>query len=92
MPAPTVVLLADWGKLSDFTTRSLMRLDASAHPDPGAFDAWKRTGVCPYHNAGFKRVANFRENRDLWSPGDPPLIWEAMCYVLHEKCPGWNTK
>ena len=91
LPSPTIVLLAHWGQLSDTATLALMRLDASAHPDPEAFNRWKITGECPYSHASVQRMANFSESRDLWSPGAPPTIWEAMCMVLNEKCPGWNS-
>jgi hypothetical protein len=63
-----------------------MRLDASAHPDPGKFDEWKETGNCPYSRAKIQRIANFKENISLWSPGPAPTIWEALTMVLDEKC------
>lgn len=90
LPSPGCVLLANWGHLTGASTLALMRLDASAHPCPSMFDKWKDTGVCPYANCNVQRVANFKENRELWSPGPPPTIWEAMCMVLDEKCPGWR--
>ena len=93
LPAASMVLLADWGDLSDETTIALMRLDASAHPDPGAFDYWAETGDCPY-GAGVpvQRVASFQERREIWSSGPPPTIWSALCMVLDEKCPGWREE
>ena len=89
-PSPTIVLLANWGTLSADTTKLLMRLDASAHPSPELFDDWATGGKCPYSDCRFQRVANFNENKLLWSPGTPPTVWEAMCIVLDEKCPGWR--
>ena len=92
LPSPAIVISASWGNLSDNVTIALMRLDASGHPDPTAFDRWGQGGNCPYTNALVQRVANFTERRDLWSPGPPPTLWEAMCMVLDEKCPGWRRK
>jgi hypothetical protein len=90
LPSPGVVLLACWGDLSDATTLALMRLDASAHPDPFAFDRWAAGGVCPYTGVRVERAARFQERRHLWIPGPPPTLWEALCMVLDEKCPGWR--
>jgi hypothetical protein len=86
-----MILLADWGNLSNKTTIALMRLDASAHPEgKEAFNKWVAGGDCPYMNCQVRRAANFVEAKKLWSPGPPPTLWEAMCMVLNEKCPGWN--
>ncbi len=90
LPSPGVVLLAWWGELSDATTLALMRLDASAHPDPEAFDRWAAGGDCPYTGVLVQRAAYFKEKKSLWSPGSPPTLWEALCLVLDEKCPGWR--
>ena len=87
---PTSVLLAHWGVLPEAITIKLMRLDASAHPNPEAFDVWFNGGACPYSYVRVCRVANFAEKKELWSPGPPPTIWEAMCLVLDVKCPGWR--
>ena len=87
---PTQILLAEWGELSDETTLALMRLNASAHPHPEKFDEWAKGGRCPYSNERVQRIANFIEKIELWSPGPPPTIWEAVKMVLNEKCPGWN--
>ena len=83
LPAPTMVLLADWGAVSP--ARALMRLDASAHPDPKAFT---NGGRCPYNGSCITRIASFVEQKDFYSPGPAPTIWQAMCMVL--ECPGWN--
>jgi len=90
---PTGILEAQWGSLSNNTTVALMRLDASAHPDGNqAFQAWADGGACPYTNCRFSRVANFTESRELWSPGAPPTIMEAVKMILDEKCPGWDKE
>jgi hypothetical protein len=91
LPAPTKLLLAHWGTLSGSTTTALMRLDASAHPDPEAFNRWGQGGPCPYEGgARFERVVRFNENKAFWSPGPPPTIFEALTMILDEACPDWN--
>jgi hypothetical protein len=92
LPSPTMILSANWDDLSTDVTIALMRLDASGHPDPTAFDRWAAGGKCPYRDVRVQRVANFTERRKLWSPGPPPTLWEAMSMVLDEKCPGWREK
>ena len=91
LPSPGTVLLADWGTLAADTICALMRLDAGSHSDPAAFDRWAAGEGCPYESCVVERAANFEEDRDLWSPGPPPTLWEAMCMVLDEKCPGWRV-
>lgn len=44
LPAPTMVLMADWGTVSKPLCRQLMRYDASCHPRPSAFSAWAKVG------------------------------------------------
>ena len=91
--APTMILLASWGEVSDKTTLALMRLDCSACPDgKKRFDNWVKTDVCPYDDARVHRVANFTEKKSLWKYGPPPSIWNCMCMVLDEKCPGWRVE
>ena len=92
MPSPTMMLLAGWGPLTDISTLELMRLDASAHPDKEAFCRWAAGGPCPYIDVKIQRVVNFQEIKELWSPGPPPTIWEAMKMILDEKCPGWDKE
>ena len=87
---PTSLLKSQWGELSDETTLALMRLDASAHPHPEKFDEWAKGGMCPYSNEIVRRIVNFKTKRELWSPGPPPTIWEAVKMILDEKCPGWR--
>ena len=86
-PSPTMVLLADWGKVSDDLTRDLMRLDAACHPNPAAFDRWvDGGGPCPYEDVNVQRAASFAERKECWKPGRPPKIYNLMCRVLEEKC------
>ena len=93
LPPPTMLLLANWGTLSDRATLALMRLDCAAHPvGKLAFDQWKDGGMCPYTGCRFERAAQFTERRCLWSYGRPPSIWTCCKMVLDEKCPGWDKE
>jgi hypothetical protein len=87
LPAPTIVLLASWGSLSDDLTLELMRYDASCYPSPAAFDLWATgSGPCPYENCKVTRAALFTEKRELWSPGPSLRPYDLMVRVLKEKC------
>lgn len=67
-PSPTMVLLCQWGEVSDDLTADLMRFDAASHPEPQRFDAWAKGGACPYDGVQWERAAYFSESVDLW-PG-----------------------
>jgi len=67
-PSPTMVLLADWGALSDGLTRDMMRYDAACHPDPSAFHRWAEGGPCPYNDFNVGRAAQFVERKACWDP------------------------
>jgi len=85
LSAPTMLLLATWGTLSDELTADLMLLDASAHPNPEAFQKWADGGPCPYEGVKVQRIANFQENRKLWGKGKPDTIYNLMTRILKEK-------
>lgn len=85
-PAPQMVLMANWYRISKELTIELMRYDAASHPDPSAFDRWFRGGRCPYLNCPVQRAANFSENRDWWSPGPAKGAYELMQMLLAECC------
>ena len=86
LPAPTMMLLADWGRLSDDLTTDLMNFDAACHGDPKKFDVWAAGGACPYGEVHYQRAANFVESRDLWDPSRPLVRpWDLMMRVLSEK-------
>ena len=89
---PTVLLLAQWGEVSDTLCLELMRYDSSNHPDPTAFDKWAAdpNSKCPYSATNVIRCAHFQEKRELWSPGPSKSAYELMCMVLDEKCPTWR--
>ena len=90
LPAPTMVLLANWGNLSDELTIELMRYDAYNHADPYSFDEWKATDRCPFGNTKYQRAANFIEQRGLWPGWNPrkkvKSAFELMTLVIREKC------
>jgi len=92
--SPTAILLAWWGQVSPALCRDLMRLDASAHPDPAAFARWAKGGTCPYNGTTIRRVCDFAENPKHWRAGKPPTIWSLLCRLLAEKgCKwGWDAK
>jgi hypothetical protein len=64
-----MILLAQWGKLSDVLCIELMRYDAANHPNPEKFYDWANGGDCPYHNETVLRAANFTEKRELIKHG-----------------------
>jgi len=91
LPAPQVVLLAYWGRVSDTLTTLLMRYDAASHPvGQRAFSAWAEGGPCPYADCRWQRAANFTEVRELWSPGPSRSPIRLAEMVLDECCPGWR--
>ena len=92
LPAPTVVLQAYWGMLSDGITADLMRFDAACHPDPTAFDRWAAGGPCPHDRDHIPRAASFTDRRYLWAPGPCPRPYDLLVVVLAEKCPAWTDE
>jgi hypothetical protein len=86
LPAPTIMLLSGWGRVSEGLCLDLMRYNASCHHDPTAFDRWVNTGECPYDSTRYQRAANFCERRELWSPGPSKRPFDLMAAVIREKC------
>lgn len=84
LPPPTQMLLCYWGEVSPKLTLSLMRYDASNHPEPEEFDKWAEGGEYPYQR-GFARCANFQEQRELWRPGKPKSARELVLLLFKEK-------
>jgi len=86
--APTVLLLAWWGPVSDELCADLMVWDAANHPDPSAFDDWASgSGGCPYDGVSVQRAAYFEEQRDLWDPDRPVRRpYDLMVDLIREKC------
>jgi len=91
LPSPPMVLLANWGELSDELTADLMVWDSLNHPTPEAFDDWAiGSGKCPYiAYPKVTRSANFMEQRVLWGKGKVCPPYKLMERVLAEKCPDW---
>ncbi len=93
LPAPTAVLLASWGEVSDALCRDLMTYDSACHPDPTAFDRWVKGGECPYSGVKVERAALFQEKRVLWDATAPLCRpYDLMQRVLAEKCPAWTDE
>jgi hypothetical protein len=47
---------------------------------------WANGGSCPYEGINVQRVANFKEIRNLYSPGPSKHAYELMQMLLKEKC------
>ena len=86
LPAPSSLLLAYWGEVSDLLCVELMRLDAANHPDPSTFDQWVGGGGCPYNGIKIQRMALFSEKMHLYSGGPALSCFELMKRVIVEKC------
>jgi len=84
LPPPTILLLCNWGKVSDKLTSELMRYDATNHHHPHKFQEWADGGDCPY-SSGFPRVAHFQENKELWKPGKAKSARELVLMLFKEK-------
>ena len=64
-----MILLVQWGVLSDKLTKLAMMYDAVNCPDGiKLFNKWKKTGICPFKDAVYQRACNFIQVRSLWSP------------------------
>jgi uncharacterized protein YjbI with pentapeptide repeats len=89
-PAPTMVLLANWGEVSDALCRDLMRYDAANHPDPRKFLEWAKVGNCPYSDMNIDRCAMFQHKSSLIKKNflslKPQSAYELMQRLLKEKC------
>jgi hypothetical protein len=85
LPAPTMLLLAIWGEVSETLTADLMLLDSLAHPNPEAFKRWAEGGPCPYEGVKVQRIANFKEQKHLWGKGKTDTIYNLMVRLLREK-------
>ncbi len=92
LPAPPMVLLAQWRGVPRHVCRELMRYDAANHPRPELFEKWAREdngfvdGPCPYEDTKIDRAANFTERANWYSPGPAKSAFELMKMVLRWKC------
>lgn len=87
---PPMVLLANWGDVSDDLCADLMNYDASNHPTgAAAFAEWATGGACPYSACRVARSAHFSEGRSCYRP-DRPLqsALQLMDRLLAEKTRG----
>jgi hypothetical protein len=85
LPSPSVVLLANWGELSDSLTADLMMYDASFHPSMKAFDEWAKGGKCPYTEARVQRACIFQERKELWGKGKFRKPYSLMLRLFKER-------
>ena len=85
LPSPTMLLLCNWGSVSDKLCLELMRYDAANHPEPTEFDEWAKGDGCPYDNTRWQRCANFKEKRELWKPGKTKSALDLVMMLFKEK-------
>jgi hypothetical protein len=87
-PSPTVVLSAHWGVLPNHLAASVMRLDASGHPEgPAAFERWAKGGLCPYNECEVQQIVGFTPLQHQWGAYHKPMtIYQIFKAILEEKC------
>ena len=88
LPAPTMVLLASWGAVSDKLCNELMNYDMHNCPDgKKLFEDWVKNGKCPYNNLKVQRCANFAENPEHYKYKKTiKPAFTLMKMVIVEKC------
>ncbi len=87
LPAPTMMLLCNWGWVSDELCADLMRYDAENCPNgKELFYEWAKGGNCPYSDLKIERAANFQERRELYKPGRARSALDLMISLIREKC------
>ena len=88
LPAPTMVLLANWGQLPAKLNAACIRFDVTSHPDPEKFRAWLNGGNCPYTDAKIEKCVGFAPGRD--NPVDlsipAPSAYQLMIDLIRECC------
>ena len=88
-PSATMILLAEWGPVSDELCLDLMRYDAANHNNPGLFIAWAAGGACPYAGSRIVRAAHFQEQPHLIKTDFLSLpvksAHELVCMLAKEK-------
>ena len=67
LPAPTIILLASWGEISEQLCADLMEYDCWCHGNRAAFDEFARTHKCPFEGHREQRAANFEESGSIWA-------------------------
>jgi len=93
-PAPTVILLANWGEVTLQLCADLMVFDASCHPEPTKFDVWANGGECPYLGVAVERAAQFKESKEIWNQKVGVICrpYDLMMRLINEKCPAWTEE
>ena len=94
LPAPTVVLLANWGEVTLQLCADLMVFDATCHPEPVKFDVWANGGECPYFGVSVERAAQFKESKEIWNQKVGVICrpYDLMMRLINEKCPAWTEE
>jgi hypothetical protein len=83
--SPLAVLQSRWDVVSNELCAELMRWDASAHPNPEAFQAWADGGDCPLNTSKIHRCLSFSEDRKLYQAGPPQMtLWELWVALTKE--------
>ena len=67
LPAPTIILSASWGEISEQLCADLMEYDCWCHGNRAAFDEFARTHKCPFDGHREQRAANFKESGSIWA-------------------------
>ena len=93
-PAPTVILLANWGEVTLQLCADLMVFDATCHPEPVKFDVWANGGECPYFGVSVERAAQFKESKEIWNQKVGVICrpYDLMMRLINEKCPAWTEE
>lgn len=87
LPAPTVMLLANWYALSEKLTAQALKFNSQNHPNQVAFQDWCDGGEEPYAHVNVQRCVIFKEVRDCWDSKTRPLTaYALMIAILNERC------
>jgi len=87
LPSPPQILGANWGEVTPELAVELVRYDASLCPDgERLFEEWAKGGPCPFEEQPFERAANFKERKELWSPGPAKNALELVSLLLETYC------
>ena len=89
LPTPPMLLLAEWGALSDGLTALALAYEASCHPDPDAFSRWSEEGDRPPHagDARVPRACHCIGRPECWdSDLAAPRPYDLMVALVRECC------
>lgn len=85
-PASPMLLLAQWGAVSDELCTDLMRYEVANAANPSYFDHWIKNGGGAPYDPVWGRSAGFKENAKLYSPGPASSALNLVQRLLSEKC------